>query len=248
MIYKLVLFIGMLVSLISTDSVQTQPDDYASAPPGYLDSLCQEMQVRWPHNRTINLVFHGHSVPTGYLTKGIVNRWESYPFQSLRLIKGDYPYAVINVITTSIGGEQSEQGAARFDKEVLNHRPDILFIDYGLNDRRIGLDRTEKAWRKMLGLAQKFGTKVVLLTPTPDLKEDIHDDETALARHSQSIRSLAQEYEVALVDSYAFFKALAAKEELKEYMAQNNHIDEKGHALVARAIYSLFAQKDQKDD
>ena len=32
----------------------------------YLSDIKQELQKTWPENRTINLVFHGHSVPSGY--------------------------------------------------------------------------------------------------------------------------------------------------------------------------------------
>lgn len=103
---------------------------------------------KWPDNRTVNLVFHGHSVPSGYANTPNVKTLQAYPHQVLEAVKEIYPYAVVNSITTSIGGENAEQGAKRFKQEVLPHRPDILFIDYALNDRSIGLERALKAWEK----------------------------------------------------------------------------------------------------
>jgi len=41
-----------------------------AVPSTYLNELKTEMQAEWPNNRTINLVFHGHSVPAGYHTRG----------------------------------------------------------------------------------------------------------------------------------------------------------------------------------
>ena len=38
-----------------------------------------ERTKAWPKNRTINLVFHGHSVPTGYQKTPEVRTFESYP-------------------------------------------------------------------------------------------------------------------------------------------------------------------------
>ncbi len=32
----------------------------------YLKEIKLELKKEWPKNRTINLVFHGHSVPAGY--------------------------------------------------------------------------------------------------------------------------------------------------------------------------------------
>ena len=88
----------------------------------------------------------------------------------------------MNSITTSIGGEQAEQGAERFKEEVLIYRPDVLFIDYALNDRSIGLERAKIAWEQMIQEALAYGTKVILLTPTPDLKEDISSDRFGIGK------------------------------------------------------------------
>lgn len=206
----------------------------------YLDSIKKELKVKWPNNRTINLVFHGHSVPTGYTTGGVVDRLNSYPFQTLKNINDHYPYSVVNSITTSIGGEQSQQGAVRFDKEVLNHKPDVIFIDYGLNDRGIDLEKARIAWVEMIEAALSQNLKVILLTPTPDLKEDISDPDSDLAGHAEQIRNLAREYQVGLIDSFQMFRELSENRELKAFMAQNNHINQKGHHLVADLIFSQF--------
>ncbi|TMM30596.1 SGNH/GDSL hydrolase family protein [Polaribacter aestuariivivens] len=206
----------------------------------YLDSIKVKLKKKWPNNEFVNLVFHGHSVPTGYTTKGVVDRLQAYPFRTLKKVNDYYPYSVVNTITTSIGGEQSEQGAKRFKTEVLNYKPDVLFIDYALNDRGIGLERAKIAWEQMIQEALAYGTKVVLLTPTPDLREDITSEDTPLAKHSAQIRALAKKYNVGLIDSYLLFKELAMTEPLIGYMSQNNHINQKGHQFVADAIFEYF--------
>ena len=209
----------------------------------YLDTLKQQLRVKWPNNRTINFVFHGHSVQTGYTTRGVLDRLNAYPYRTLKKVNDFYPYSVVNIITTSIGGEQSEQGAERFKDEVLIYKLDVLFIDYGLNDRNIGLERAKKAWSTMIEEALEYGTKVILLTPTPDLTEDISSDDSELAKHSEQIRTLAKTYNVGLIDSYALFKNLAETEPLEGYMSQNNHINQKGHQFVADAIFEYFKSK-----
>lgn len=32
----------------------------------YLSPIIDELAKRWPDNRTVNIVCHGHSVPSGY--------------------------------------------------------------------------------------------------------------------------------------------------------------------------------------
>ena len=75
----------------------------------YLQNLRTELQKKWPDNRTVNLVFHGHSVPSGYANTPNVKTLQAYPHQVLEAVKEIYPYAVVNSITTSIGGENAEQ-------------------------------------------------------------------------------------------------------------------------------------------
>ena len=106
----------------------------------YLAEIKAELIKEWPRNRTINLVFHGHSVPSGYFKTPDVKTFQSYPFLLLKKLKETYPFAVINIILSCIGGENSEQGVGRFKKQVLNHKPNVLFIDYALNDQRISIE------------------------------------------------------------------------------------------------------------
>lgn len=207
----------------------------------YLSDFKNELIKKWPNNRTLNIVFHGHSVPTGYARTPIVNTLYAYPHMLLCGVKTQYPFAVVNVITTSIGGEHAEQGEKRFKKDVLSHRPDVLFIDYALNDRGIGLVRAEKAWRKMINAALKKDIKLILLTPTPDLKEDILDKNSSLNAYADMIRGLAEEYRIGLVDSYKIFCDKAKNgDDLNKYMSQNNHPNSAGHACVAAELMTWF--------
>ena len=231
---KIIVLIGFFLSFCLKISAQQIQDEH------YLDSTKVEFQKKWSQNRTINLVFHGHSVVAGYFKTPEVKTLEAYPFLTLKNIKELYPFAVINSITTAIGGENAEKGAIRFKNEVLSFRPNVLFIDYALNDRTIGLERAKIAWIQMINEAKEYGTKLILFTPTPDLKENILDNETILAKHAEQIRKLAKTYQVGLIDSYTIFKNIAQNEPLDSYMAQKNHINEKGHQLVAKEIMRYF--------
>lgn len=210
-------------------------------PSTYLSDLKKEMQIEWPKNRTINIVFHGHSVPAGYFKTPVVNTLAAYPALVLKKIKSQYPYAVVNVINTSIGGENSISGAKRFDNEVLNHQPDVLFIDYALNDIGAGLEESYKAWDEMIKKAKRENIKIILLTPSPDQRVDYADASNELKKHSDQIIRLANENKVGLVDSYKAFEFLYPKrKKLKKYMSQVNHPNEKGHELIAKEIIKWF--------
>ncbi len=210
-------------------------------PATYLSDLKTELQKEWPKNRTINIVFHGHSVPAGYFKTPQVNTLGAYPQLLLTRLKTLYPYAQLNIIVTAIGGENSINGAKRFKRDVLTHKPDILFIDYALNDRAIGADKAYEAWNKMIKMAKVRGIKVILLTPSPDQNVDYSDDKNALKIHSDQILKLAAENHVGLADSYAAFEPFYSnKEKLSKMMAQVNHPNEKGHELITNELIKWF--------
>jgi len=199
----------------------------------YLATFVAELYKQWPNNKT---------VPTGYYTAAIgVKTFDSYPFYTLKFLKDQYNFAVINCIITSKGGENAKNGAIRFESDVLNHKPDVLFIDYSLNDRALGLEEARTAWVSMIEAALQRNIKVILCTPTPDTREDILSDDAPLKAHAEQVRSLAATYQVGLVDSYEIFKEIARSGgNLNEYMSQNNHPNELGHRIVADEILNWF--------
>src|SRR5690606_30497773 len=181
------------------------------------------------------------SVPGGSWNDHRVETLQSYPHLVLKALKEKYPYAVINVIITAVGGENSAKGAARFQDEVLNHRPDIVFIDYALNDRGMGVEKAEVAWRSMIELALEAGVQIVLLTPTADQRVDMHQPGNSLEQHAELVRSLAATYRIGLVDSYAvFMQKLKEYGSIQPFMSWVNHPNAKGHQLVADEIMTYF--------
>lgn len=175
----------------------------------YLKEVTDELRKEWPKNRIVNIVCHGHSVPAGYFATPVVDTFNAYPHLVHRGLKEKYPFAVINVIVTAVGGEDSEQGALRFEKWVLPLYPWVVTIDYGLNDRRIGLKKAKTAWKSMIEKCLENDIKVLLLTPTLDssgLFEENKDQWNLLRKHADQIRKLAEEYEVGLVDCFSVFE------------------------------------------
>jgi acyl-CoA thioesterase I len=215
-----------------------------SEPEAYLTGLVQEMARQWPANRTINIVCHGHSVPAGYFATPFVNTLSAYPHLLLEGLKERFPFAVINVIVTAIGGENSEQGAQRFEAEVLCHRPDVLTIDYALNDRGIGLERAERAWRAMIEQSLQRGVRLILLTPTHDqfaLRSGDASTSEALDQHAALVRCLADEYSLGLADSdTAFDRYIGESGHLFDLLSHVNHPNRKGHQMVADEILRYF--------
>jgi acyl-CoA thioesterase-1 len=206
-------------------------------PSTYLRPLVTELHKHWPTNRAVNVVCHGHSVPAGYFATPRVDAVNAYPRLLHDRLLARFPFAVINVIVTAIGGENSLQGAARFEREVLCHRPDVVTIDYALNDRGHPLDTVRAAWTAMIDQAQAQGSRVILLTPTAVLSAS-DEDRAQLSRYDDVVRELAAARGIGLADSAAAFKNHAG--EPSDLMSWSNHPNRAGHELVARELLRWF--------
>jgi lysophospholipase L1-like esterase len=184
-------------------------------------------------------------VPSGYFATPFVNTFDSYPHLLHKLIKERFPFACINVIVTAIGGENSSAGSKRFAADVLCHKPDIITIDYSLNDRMIGLKAAKINWSKMIEEALEKSTKLILLTPSWDKSYFEQDNDwEKLVEHAKQVRELASFYGVGLSDSFAVFEEYVKKrEDLVDLLSHVNHPSRKGHELIARELSKWFMAK-----
>ncbi len=210
----------------------------------YLADMIAILKSHWPDNRTVNIVCNGHSVPAGYFATPMVDALNAYPHLLYRELKQRFPFAVLNVIVTARGGEESDAGAARFAEDALCHKPDVVTLDYGLNDRRIGLDSARIAWRMMIEQTLARGCKVILLTPTHDVTQRTTytgDDRHLLVEHAAQIRDLAGEYELGLADSFAAFQRYEETTgPVDDLLSWSNHPNRQGHKLVAVELLRWF--------
>lgn len=221
----------------SDDAAAPQPAEVSS----YLEPLRRELKKKWPNNRRVTIVFHGHSVPSGYFRGGNVRPFDSYPHLTHVALNQRYPTGVASAIVTGIGGENAERGARRFATDVLAKRPDLVTIDYSLNDRAIGLERARVAWSSMIRQALQADVKVILFTPSADSNADLNDPDDPLCQHAEQVRWLAAEHRVGLVDSLAAFREEVEEGvPLSDLLSQPNHPNRRGHELIARLLTEWF--------
>ena len=98
--------------------------------------------------KKVEIVFIGGSITLmgGYTGDGYVRYVE-------RWLKERYPRAEIKVRNAGVPGTGSEYGAKRFDRDVLRHNPDAVFIEFAVNDGKsdqtVSMERmVHKSWRK----------------------------------------------------------------------------------------------------
>ncbi|MGQ5244017.1 SGNH/GDSL hydrolase family protein [Xanthomonas arboricola pv. corylina] len=203
-----------------------------------LGAVQADLLKKWPENKTMNIVAFGHSVPAGYFATPAVHTREAYPRLVADGLAARYPTAVVNVITSAVGGENSVAGLARFKTEALGHLPRVVTIDYGLNDRGLTVEESRSNLTQMIRQAKQATACVVLITPTIDLAGDAPTSKSSLLEQVEMIRALGKAEDVSVADAFEAFKLYRG--DSKDLMAQSNHPNAKGHQLVADRILSLL--------
>ena len=80
-------------------------------------------------------ISQGKPVTVAYLGGSITQAWpDGYAFQTTAWLKTRYPGVVFTEINAGIGGTGSDFGAYRLRQDVLTHQPDLLFVEFAVND------------------------------------------------------------------------------------------------------------------
>lgn len=93
----------------------------------------------------------GETVKVAYLG-GSITCQAGYRVKSLAWLQEQYPEAEIEEIFAGIGGTPSHLGAYRFGQDVLRHKPDLLFVEFAVNDSGSNI---EDVLRSMEGIVRQ---------------------------------------------------------------------------------------------
>lgn len=147
------------------------------------------------------------------------------------------------VYNAGIGGNTTRDARKRFERDVLQHKPKVIVMQFGINDAavdvwkkppatesRVPLAEYEANLRALIDEARKQKAKVILMTTNPvrwtsKLKDmygnppyrpEAEDgfDVPILSSYNDAMRKLAKELDVPLVDVRAAYPDFAAKHKI----------------------------------
>lgn len=171
-----------------------------------------------------------------------------------------YPANAFEVLNAGISGNTSNDEKARFDRDVLQKKPDLLTISVGVNDVWHGFNAqnpngggpggvTLPVYRanveQMVTAAQARGISVVLLSPTV-IGEDLNDPRNLMATaYIGALRDIARRHKCLFVDLRGPFQI-----DLDLYRTTGNqgnlltgdgvHMNDWGNRLMAATILSAL--------
>ncbi|WP_047812629.1 SGNH/GDSL hydrolase family protein [Rhodopirellula islandica] len=199
----------------------------------------------------------GETVRVAYLG-GSITAAPGWRIQSREWLQEQFPNATVNEIHAAIGGTGSDLGVFRLQRDALQHDPDLLFVEFAVND---GGAAPERIHRSMEGIIRQTWAAnpstdicfVYTLTQPmlPDLKAG------KMPRAASAMEDLADHYsipsihfgvEVARLESAGklIFKAPKPADMATEPMVFSTdgvhpHV-ETGHRLYTEAIARCWPQ------
>lgn len=140
---------------IDQDGVQTQNDEHITVDDGLtsteykFDEYSKYINYRKPLNniykkltvdKSARILYLGGSVTAGY--GGNIGGWRGL---SMGWFSANFPTANIKYINTAIGESGTFLGTYRIQTDVIDQKPDLLFIEYAINDTYKGSSKEQAA-------------------------------------------------------------------------------------------------------
>ncbi len=84
------------------------------------------------------------SVMIAYFGGSITAATGGWRDQSMEWIQREFPDAKIDQVNAAIGGTGSDLGVFRLKSDVLSHQPDLVFVEFAVNDHGTAPERIER--------------------------------------------------------------------------------------------------------
>jgi lysophospholipase L1-like esterase len=173
----------------------------------------------------------------------------------------------VEVINSGVRGNNTNLALARFENDVLNHEPNMVFIMLGINDSAIDVKDGKKEPRVSKGkyvenikvmVDELLKRKIipVLMTTQPMVMTENLEPlynfppysergfNFILLEYVQALRNIAKEKAIDLIDVFKIFQdKYKTDDELKKVLPDGMHPGEEGQTLIFNAIRELFENK-----
>lgn len=122
-----------------------------AARPEYKQVEAKPFRARGGLGNVLAKLEGGKEARIAYLGGSITaqNGWRP---MTLEWFRKTFPKAKVSEINAAIGGTGSDLGVFRLKQDVLDHRPDLLFVEFAVND---GGAASENIWRGMEGIVRQ---------------------------------------------------------------------------------------------
>lgn len=110
----------------------------------------------------------GRPVTVAYLGGSIThaNGWRVHVD---RLLRGKFPASEIKMVNAGVPGTSSALGAARLERDVLRHGPDLVFVEFAVNGGGIGTGAGDKWYDYSRAAMESIVRQITAHNPQTDI-------------------------------------------------------------------------------
>ncbi len=123
-------------------------------PPVYHPVKAKLFVPRQGIGNTVSKLKQNEEVRVAYLG-GSITAAAGWRVKTTKWLQEQFPNAKIKEIHAAIGGTGSNLGAFRLENDVLQHHPDLVFVEFAVND---GGRQPESIWESMEGIVRQIWT------------------------------------------------------------------------------------------
>lgn len=121
-------------------------------PPEFHTVKAELIKPRQGIGNTVKKLKSGDDVRVAYLG-GSITAANGWRVKTTKWLQSAFPNAKIHEIHAAIGGTGSDLGVFRLEHDVLQHHPDLVFVEFAVND---GGRPPEGIWESMDGIVRQI--------------------------------------------------------------------------------------------
>jgi acyl-CoA thioesterase I len=184
----------------------------------------------------VSIVAFGDSITAGYaVRRGFPSFWKE-------MLSKKYPDAEVELINAGVSGDTSMDGLARLDYAVLSYEPDLVTINFGINDCVLGFgqEEFEANFVEMVRRIRAGPNSEILLLSSQPLETPPYD--LLVRDYYWAIERVAKQMNVGFVDIYgAWMEHVRKGIPLSSLIIPGlDHPSEAGYRIMAEELMKLF--------
>ena len=179
----------------------------------------------------------GKAVTIAYLG-GSITAQPGWRPKTLAWLREQYPEATVNEVHAAIGGTGSDLGVFRLNHDVLRHRPDLLFVEFAVNDGGAPPDRIHRSMEGIVRQTWKADPNTdvcYVYTLTQGMLKDLQDGKCP--RAASAMEALADHYGIPSIHMGLEVARLEAQGKVA-FKAPKPKTDEEKAALEGKVLFS----------